>query len=208
MMDMATARTTLAANLAKLPTYRQDFARSILGTRFPSPKQAKWIVDLAEMVTAAPVATPKPAAMTVAGAGLERLKTLFERALKYGPRAKIRMDGFTLSPAKASGTNPGAIYVKGTGGEYLGKITAAHEWRPVAAAAAYPTLATALVALASDPAGVAAAIGQRSGECCFCGRELHGNGGRSLAVGYGPDCAERYGLPWGTETVPAEVKVA
>ena len=203
MMDVMTARQALADNVAKLPPTQQDFARSILAARFPSPKQADWIVKLAEKVTAA----PKPAAMTVAGAGLERLKVLFDRALQYGPRAKIRMDGFVLSPAKATGTNPGAIYVKGRDGEYLGKITAAHEWRPVAAADAYLGIAVKLVALASDPAGIAAAIGQRTGECCFCGRELHGNGGRSLAVGYGPDCAERYGLPWGIETVAPEVKV-
>jgi hypothetical protein len=41
----------------------------------------------------------------------------------------------------------------------------------------------------------AAAFGHTHHRCVFCARKL--SRGESTAVGYGPDCAENYGLPWG-----------
>lgn len=41
----------------------------------------------------------------------------------------------------------------------------------------------------------AAQFGKLYGICCFCSRTLTDE--RSIGVGYGPRCAERYGLPWG-----------
>ena len=52
-----------------------------------------------------------------------------------------------------------------------------------------------LAAFAADPAAFAAASGQKTGICCFCGRHLETT--ESVAVGYGPICAEKFGLPWG-----------
>lgn len=51
-----------------------------------------------------------------------------------------------------------------------------------------------LVALAERPAETAAAYGRLNGRCCFCNRGLADE--RSTAVGYGPVCAGRWGLPW------------
>lgn len=50
---------------------------------------------------------------------------------------------------------------------------------------------------ANDPAKVAKASSALMHECSFCGRQL--SDPRSKAVGYGPDCAANFGLPWGTE---------
>lgn len=52
-----------------------------------------------------------------------------------------------------------------------------------------------LHAFAADPAAVAAAYGKATGNCCFCRRALQDK--RSLAVGYGPICADNFSLPWG-----------
>lgn len=41
----------------------------------------------------------------------------------------------------------------------------------------------------------AAALGKLTERCVFCNRKL--TDGRSTDVGYGPDCADREGLPWG-----------
>lgn len=51
--------------------------------------------------------------------------------------------------------------------------------------------------LAEDPATVAAAHGL-TGHCCFCNKELTHD--KSLAVGFGPKCAEKWGLKeeWNT----------
>ncbi len=59
----------------------------------------------------------------------------------------------------------------------------------------HPAIVTLLHDFAEDPAGTATAYGQRTGSCCFCGKEL--TDGRSLTVGYGPVCADKYCLPWG-----------
>lgn len=60
--------------------------------------------------------------------------------------------------------------------------------------------------LAADPAGVASIYGRKTGRCCFCGLGL--TDGRSVAVGYGPVCAEKFDLPWGEERVaPVHVEL-
>jgi hypothetical protein len=46
-----------------------------------------------------------------------------------------------------------------------------------------------------DPAKVAAEYGSLTGNCCFCRQGLTDS--RSTEVGYGPVCADHYGLPWG-----------
>jgi len=49
--------------------------------------------------------------------------------------------------------------------------------------------------MADDPAGVATEHGHKTGNCCFCNREL--TDPRSTKVGFGPTCAENFGLAWG-----------
>jgi len=57
------------------------------------------------------------------------------------------------------------------------------------------TVRTMLSIMDQDPATVAAQYGLKTGRCCFCGLELTNQA--SLLVGYGPICAEKFGLPWG-----------
>ena len=56
-------------------------------------------------------------------------------------------------------------------------------------------VAETLVNFAVDPAGYSASRGREAGACCYCGRGLTDE--RSLRVGYGPTCADHFGLPWG-----------
>ena len=60
-----------------------------------------------------------------------------------------------------------------------------------------------LVTLCLDPITAASLWGKTIGSCCFCGRELTDE--RSTSMGYGPICAERWGLPWGDVTGACEV---
>lgn len=48
---------------------------------------------------------------------------------------------------------------------------------------------------AANPEVVAARYGRLTGNCCFCHRPLKDE--RSTSVGYGPVCADRFGLKWG-----------
>jgi hypothetical protein len=52
-------------------------------------------------------------------------------------------------------------------------------------------IAETIEALAANQAGL---LARESDSCCFCGRALVEP--RSRAVGYGPDCAQRYALPY------------
>jgi len=58
----------------------------------------------------------------------------------------------------------------------------------------------------AQPELVATAYGHRTGSCCFCSRTL--TDGRSVAKGYGPICADRYGLPWGDERASSTVDLS
>ena len=48
-----------------------------------------------------------------------------------------------------------------------------------------------------NPSKESKIYGQKYGHCCFCGLEL--NNSISVYNGYGPICAEKYGLPWEPE---------
>lgn len=74
---------------------------------------------------------------------------------------------------------------------YLGKIN-----RKVGIVGSFSDAVMAQVRSACEnPAAVAAQYGHETGNCSFCSKELTDN--RSVSVGYGPICAEKYGLPWG-----------
>lgn len=53
-----------------------------------------------------------------------------------------------------------------------------------------------LVKFSVNPAQVAAEYGKGTGECCFCARPLTNGKAGSVEVGYGPICADKFGLPW------------
>ena len=62
--------------------------------------------------------------------------------------------------------------------------------------------------LSENPIETAAAHGKLTGRCCFCHRRL--SDVRSTGMGYGPQCAESFGLDWGRakfafENTPAEI---
>lgn len=56
----------------------------------------------------------------------------------------------------------------------------------------------AITAIFENPVYEAIQHGRHHSNCCFCGTTITSKD--SLQVGYGPICAEKWGLPWGTET--------
>lgn len=59
--------------------------------------------------------------------------------------------------------------------------------------------------LSTNAASVAAEYGRLHGHCCFCWAPLKDE--RSTAEGYGPVCAEHFGMPWG-KAAPTLMKAA
>ena len=141
---------------------------------------------------------------------LSRIVTMFDTARQNLRHPAIVLDGFRVNIAGGRAREPGSLTVtgvertspsrfgRGMTRQYFGRVTRAGVWEP--SRGAPEGLGAKLRAFAADPAGQAAEYGRLHGSCCFCNRTLTDE--RSTAVGYGPDCAENYGLPWGTRPAP------
>lgn len=199
----ASVRDMLAVLTADVMAARSEWARGFVAScrdrassgRALSPRQHELLVKVYSEATEPPKAR---ATIAVGGPGIDGVRALFERAATAGlkrPRIAVHVEGvdLELSRAPMEGRNPGAIYVK-LSGAYSGKVLReGGDFQP--ARDADPRIGPALVAFGLNPAGVAAASGRLTGSCSFCARRL--DDARSVAVGYGPVCADRYGLPWG-----------
>jgi hypothetical protein len=202
----------LAADLrAALPSLNDSdrkFANSLLSgfERYKnfSVRQLPYVEKLIERAK-----NPQP--VVAAKGGLSAIVDLFKDARAKGlkhPKVWLQLkDGqdIRLSVAGEASRNPGTINVTDGGsfheGTWFGRVAIDGTWQPSPRGEEPPTLYTALTCLAADPARTAAAHGQRTGACSFCSRPLED--ARSVAVGYGPICATKWGLPWGEETLPA-----
>ncbi len=178
-----------------------------------SDKQLYWVRELTkrgvnaiapEGAQAAPAAPQAPAAPVFG-----RIVELFTKA---GSRATIVFKTahgitFRLSVAGERAQQPGSINVTDAGTSFesrvwYGRIGTDGSWQPSrkVQASEQGAVEAALAAFNADPAAAAAQYGHDVGSCCFCRRELTDE--RSVSVGYGPICADRFGLEWGS--VPAK----
>lgn len=83
----------------------------------------------------------------------------------------------------------------GVDAPYYGKITPSGEFLPNFKALPGHLVTDTLVDIEDGGAMWLAEVGKACGYCCFCARTLTTT--ESLAVGYGPVCADKHGLPWG-----------
>lgn len=187
----------LRSVLDRLPDKDKPFALSLLQSvakyRLPTPKQEHWLNELYNRAINPP---PKPKGEEVGS--LARLVSMFTTAkttLKFPSIRFQTKDGkpFKISPAGEASQNKGWLYVK-SGQDYLGKISPDGEYFQ-ARSCTTEGVAEAIRDFAANPEGAASAYGHSVGQCCFCGQGL--TDGRSVKVGYGPICADKYGLAWG-----------
>lgn len=212
MNNLVETVQTLRANLGNLTGRDREFADSLLG-QFQdrgrlSEKQWPWLAKLATRATQAP--------REAVAVNLARVIALLDTAAASGlkrPRIVLRINDSLSVALKIAGPQarvPGSVnvvakvpYSEFERPTWYGRITRAGMFEP-SQADAPAELVPALIALAADPASAAAAQGHMTGACCFCRITL--TDARSVAVGYGPTCAENYGLPWGAVPIaePAE----
>lgn len=140
--------------------------------------------------------------------GLREIVDMMDRAAaaqKRAPRIVLERDGMTvvLLRAGAKSRYEGDVQVVGPGSfhdrRYYGRIQRDGTYIPSRPSDRVDAL---LEALADDPTAVAAQHGVATGSCCFCAKPLSTKESRS--VGYGPICAEKFGLPWGDTTAADE----
>ena len=155
---------------------------------------------------------PRPVAprQTEAVGDLSRIVAMFRVAAGHLRFPSIVLDGFRVSVAGARAAQPGSLTV--TAVDKVFNAFRGREERPwfgrVSTEGVFESgrnapdgLGEKLRRFACDPAGEAAAHGHLTGRCCFCNRTLTDS--RSTDVGYGPDCADHYGLPWGARQLVA-----
>ena len=189
----------LNANLGKLSEKDQGFASSLLESvaRYgrPSEKQAYWLRVLADRTV--------QKRETVEIGSLEGISALFDRAAASMKRPAILVADadmtYRLSLAGPTASVPGSINVTTNQSfenrTWFGRILPNGQFQASPRQTAPAGLVDVLRRFSADPAGVAAQYGRETGSCCFCARDL--TDGRYIHVGYGPICADRYGLPWG-----------
>lgn len=141
--------------------------------------------NIVKLITESPLKWPK-LRMTAEGETF-RLTRISDKS-QYAGGANILAEEETFSSYKG-----------GMERRWLGRINA--DGTLTAGKAINNVIIGILDALNLNPAGMAAAYGKLTSRCCFCGKELSTD--ESLAVGYGPDCANNYGLPWGMKMVDA-----
>ncbi len=117
---------------------------------------------------------------------LTPIRTMFETARSNGHKRPVyRAEGLVINRAPDHGRNPGALYVKNTDGEYLGKVVeTTYTGRDTARAA--------LALIAQNPLEAAVRYGRKTGTCACCGREL--TNALSIELGIGPICRDKWGF--------------
>ena len=203
-------------------TLIRAIAASRCGGAPVTKNQAIYVYILAEEVRAAqpadmPVAEPVAAPAPLAPPAFPAIHAMFAgAALRGAVRLRVRMNiegtKIIVKNASANGRNAGSLYVYSADatdawGEpvYFGKIAGtAGVFHPVAACNG--DVFRALEIFDTDPIKAAREYGQKTGECCFCGRFLCDDSeGGSVTVGYGPKCAKRFGLQHSANSKTAAV---
>lgn len=193
----------LAFNMTKLPEKDREFAASMASSvasrRGATEKQRYWLERLCDLTEGR-----EPQKKQVQDVGdLSGVIALFDNAARHlkFPAVVLGSGEQTLRLTVAGPTSkaPGSINVTSPGPfdtrTWYGRIDRNGKMSLSSKAALPDGALDQLRRFAANPADVAAQHGRQTGACCFCAREL--TDARSVAVGYGPICADHYGLPWG-----------
>lgn len=140
---------------------------------------------------------------TSATSGLHSLIALFDKAHASGhayPNVWLTTPAeaydIKLYRAGRSSKRPGSITIV-NGQDYVGCILRNGDDIQFSSRIRSKTfladVIAAVMAFAANPHRIAASYGHRTGRCCFCARQLTES--FSMAHGYGPICADRWGLP-------------
>jgi hypothetical protein len=131
---------------------------------------------------------------------LSAVKEMLDKAHSKGVKSpKMRIQGACFIRAKDSSSNPNCLYVKdGAAWEdtYLGKVTP--EGKFLKSWDCTEEQEQHIIEVGQDAVKAAKAYGQKFGNCSFCGRGLTTH--TSIALSYGPTCADNYGLPHDRES--------
>lgn len=145
----------------------------------------------------------KPEVQSDCVGDLTGLVELFKSAKKKWPRIRVEINGHPLQFALAGPKSKYAGSVTITDGgpygdnKWYGAVTPEGVWTP--SSQVTPELRTViartLTSFSHNPTQAAMKYGHQTIQCCFCSKALDTK--ESQHVGYGPVCADNWGLPWG-----------
>lgn len=177
-----------------------------------SEKQWYWVSELLKKVGVIPstAGNKKEIEEVFDGKKIHQLLSTASRRLKY-PRLRYQTDGgskivFSYA-ADTSSKWYGCIFVDNGGKEnkkrygFVNSTGAGSINRD-----APPEIKALILKISQEPTGIAKLQGQAYSYCCFCGLELTNKS--SLYHGYGPICADNWGLPWGDTGDQADEEAA
>jgi hypothetical protein len=170
------------AHLREVYATLSSFGQSLADQAFArlSPKQRAWVQYLAFEASKTKPRGP--------GKYLSLL-TLLNKGKSAGllyPRVRLNSVAVFLG-------HKGSAYIKTTLGHIVGELTPDGHLgeRPFFTEEIRKELDAATI----DVTAHARVFGKDTGRCCFCGLMLENP--ESVGHGYGPICADKYGLPWG-----------
>ncbi len=200
-MELNEAVTVLTDNIDNLNPKDKAFALDLLRKAQKygaSAGQAKWIKIMSERATGK--VEPQPEAIEIGD--LSKLVIMLTGTKLKWPKIRLVMDSgskLVLSIAGMKARFPGTVNLTDgskygdPNGVFYGRIMQDGKFQPNARAMDHvEEVALFLMNFCMDPHAVAHAHGQKTGNCCFCAKDLTDK--RSVAAGYGPVCAEHYGL--------------
>jgi hypothetical protein len=191
--------SVLASMISQLPEKDRAFAESmcknIAKNSSATQKQAYWVEVLIKRATDG----VQPEVVADVG-NFSKVYAIFAQAKKKLKFPKIRLqvnsNPVVLAVAGERSKQPGVINVSDGGpwgsNKWYGRVQPDGTWRPGGDYPELEAVALLLKKLGEEPEKTAAEYGQLTGYCCFCGRSLSDE--KSTAVGYGPVCAENFGL--------------
>lgn len=183
-----------------------DFEHNLLSCARSEAIEPRLCGIAAYIVEAYRRSQPRKEAVQLDTNGLATIFAMFTTASTKGlkkPAIRLQNDvgqHLHLSLAGAASKNAGFVYVKNASGfdsAYYGKISPEGKFLQVSSCPV--TVEPLLLAFAADPQGIATKYGKLTGCCSFCGRKLTDK--RSTEMGYGPVCADKFGLNWGNKVV-------
>ena len=121
---------------------------------------------------------------------LSLIVQMFDHAKTSGYKRPIyRAEGLKISLAPESSTNAGALYVKNSDGDYIGKV---QDGRFFSTRDATDEHKRAIETIAVNPGEAAIRYGRKTGSCACCGRPLSNR--QSVDLGIGPICRDKWGF--------------
>jgi hypothetical protein len=199
-MSIEAAVSALAAHGKNLAGRDLDFARDLYKaakhpTRDLSEKQAYWIAELAHKAMNPNAANENKRESKSVNA--TAINAMFDNARSNGhksPKVYFTDDsvGEIRLTVSKGGQYPGTIQIADRQGNWYGRIMKDGE---VHCKRGSDNVIAAVSTFVSDPHAAVVKYGRKTGNCSFCAREL--TDAESVKRGYGPVCADNYGLPYG-----------